>query len=127
MRLTHLKKIIPYVDRSKRPVRPGHLSADTAAHCNGDISGDFVWTRTVTDELTGRTQSRAIGNRGQYAACRALHHILREAPFRVRPVNTDKGSEFVNRHLQHPLRCVFILRQYGGSSLPEAGNYQGLF
>ena len=67
--LTHLKKSIPYVDLSKQPTQPGHLSADTVAHCNGDMSGDFVWTLTVTDELTGWTQNRAIWNKGQYATC----------------------------------------------------------
>jgi len=29
IRLTHLKKNIPYVDRSKQPAQPGHLSSDT--------------------------------------------------------------------------------------------------
>jgi len=68
------------------------------------MSGDFVWTLTVTDELTSRTQNRARGNKGQDATCQALHHILREAPFRVRSINTDNGSEFTNYHLQHFLK-----------------------
>jgi len=113
--LTHLKKSIPYVDRSKQLTQPGHLSADTVAHCNGDMSGDFVWTLTVTDELTGWTQNRAIGNKGQDATCQALHHILRETPFRVCSINTDNGSEFINYHLQH-----FLKEHYKSCEVPRS-------
>lgn len=100
LHLTSLKKSIPYVNRHEKLTEPGHISADTVAHCNGDMSGDFVWTLTVTDELTGWTQNRAIWNKGQYATRAALAYILREMPFRKRSINTDNGSEFINHHLQ---------------------------
>ena len=83
---------------------PGFLSVDTVAHCEGDMAGDFVWTLTVTDELTGWTQTRAIWNKGQYGTCCALDYILRRLPFRMRGINTDNGSEFIKRHLQRFLR-----------------------
>ena len=104
LHLTSLKKSIPYVNRQAKLTEPGHLSADTVAHCNGDMSGDFVWTLTVTDELTGWTQNRAIWNKGQFATCTALAYILREMPFRIRSINTDNGSEFINHHLQRFLK-----------------------
>ena len=100
LQLASLKKSIPYVDRRKAVDTPGVLSADTVAHCGGDMSGDFAWTLTVTDELTGWTRTRAIWNKGQYATCCALGYILRHLPFRVRSINTDNGSEFINYHLQ---------------------------
>ena len=104
LHLTSLKKSIPYVDRRAKLTEPGQLSADTVAHCNGDMSGDFVWTLTVTDELTGWTQNRAIWNKGQFVTCAALVYILREMPFRARSINTDNGSEFINHHLQRFLK-----------------------
>lgn len=104
LHLTSLKKSIPYVNRQVKLTEPGYLSADTVAHCDGDMSGDFVWTLTVTDELTGWTQNRAIWNKGQFATCTALSYILREMPFRIRGINTDNGSEFINHHLQRYLR-----------------------
>ena len=57
LQLTHLKKSIPYVDRTATISAPGLLSEDTVFHCYGDMLGDFVWTLTVTDELTGRTHT----------------------------------------------------------------------
>ena len=98
--LTQLKQSIPYVDRRCRPEKPGSLSIDTVAHCQGDLSGNFVWTLTLTDELTHWTQNRAIWNKGQYATCNALKHLFRELPFRVRSLNTDNGAEFINHHVQ---------------------------
>jgi len=124
--LTHLKKSIPYVDRSKQLTQPGHLSADTVAYYNGDMSGDFVWTLTVTDELMDRTQNRAIGNKGKYATCQALHHILREAPFCVRSINTDNGSEFTNYHLQHFLKRHYKTCEVTRSS-PNFGRHISAF
>ena len=98
--LTQLKQSIPYVDRSRRPEKPGALSIDTVAHCQGDLSGSFVWTLTLTDELTHWTQNRAIWNKGQYVTCNALRYLFRRLPFRVRSLNTDNGSEFINHHVQ---------------------------
>ena len=101
---TRLKKSIPLVERKRQPEEPGHMSADTVAHCDGDMSGDFVWTLTLADEYTGWTQNRAIWNKGQHGTCTALARLLREAPFRIRSINTDNGSEFINYHLQRYLK-----------------------
>lgn len=46
-------------------------------------------------------------NKGQYGTCAALSHILREIPVRIRAINSDNGSEFINRHLQR-----FLKQQY---------------
>lgn len=105
--LTQLKQSIPYVDRRCRPEKPGSLSIDTVAHCQGDLSGNFVWTLTLTDELTHWTQNRAIWNKGRYVTCNALKHLFRELPFRVRSLNTDNGSEFINHHMQHFLSVCY--------------------
>ncbi|MGN0868437.1 MAG: transposase family protein [Akkermansia sp.] len=104
LQLSHFKKSIPFVDRTEKISTPGFLSVDTVAHGDGDMAGDFVWTLTVTDELTGWTQTRAIWNKGQYGTCCALDDILRRLPFRIRGINTDNGSEFINHHLQRFLR-----------------------
>ena len=105
--LERLKQSIPIVNRKEEVIEPGHLSIDTVAHCGGNLAGSFVWTLTVTDELTLWTQNRAIWNKGREGTCAALQHILREIPFRVRTINSDNGSEFINYHLQE-----FIKRHY---------------
>lgn len=46
---------IPYVDRRSCPERPGSLSLDTVAHCQGDLAGSFVRPQPLMDDsLTGR-------------------------------------------------------------------------
>ena len=98
--LQRLKQSIPIVNRKEEVIDPGHLSIDTVAHCGGNLAGNFAWTLTVTDELTLWTQNRAIWNKGREGTCAALVHILREMPFRIRSINSDNGSEFINYHLQ---------------------------
>ena len=105
--LERLKQSIPIVNRKEEVIEPGHLSIDTVAHCGGNLSGSFAWTLTVTDELTLWTQNRAIWNKGREGTCAALQYILRELPFRIRSINSDNGTEFINYHLQD-----FIKKKY---------------
>ena len=99
-----LKQSIPIIDATRKIDVPGHLYADTVAHCGDSTRGSFVWTLTVTDDLTLWTLNRAIWNKGQDATCTAFLHLLREMPFMVRSINTDNGSEFINYHLQKMLK-----------------------
>lgn len=105
--LERLKQSIPIVNRKEEVRENGHLSIDTVAHCGGNLAGSFAWTLTVTDELTLWTQNRAIWNKEREGTCAALQHILREMPFRIRSINSDNGSEFINHHLQD-----FIKKRY---------------
>lgn len=102
--LAALRSQIPYKEMLRKVESPGYLSADTVAHCGGDMGGDFVWTLTLVDEKTLWCLNRAIWNKGQRATCNALGHLLRELPFRVREINTDNGSEFINYHLNAYLK-----------------------
>ena len=105
--LERLKQSIPIVNRKEEVIEPGHLSIDTVAHCGGNLAGNFAWTLTVTDELTLWSQNRAIWNKGREGTCAALQYILRELPFRIRSINSDNGTEFINYHLQD-----FIKKKY---------------
>ena len=102
--ISALKQSIPIIDTTRKIDVPGHLYADTVAHCGDSIRGNFVWTLTVTDDLTLWTLNRAIWNKGQDATCTAFLYLLREMPFMVRSINTDNGSEFINHHLQRMLK-----------------------
>jgi hypothetical protein len=45
-------------------VEPGHVEADTVAHCGDSTAGDYVYSLTVTDPASGWTENRAIWNKG---------------------------------------------------------------
>lgn len=44
--------------------RPGYLEADTVAHCGTSLSGDFVWSLTMTDIFSAWTENRAVWSKG---------------------------------------------------------------
>lgn len=102
--LNALKQSIPIIDTCRTIEKPGHLYADTVAHGGGSSKGSFVWTLTVTDDLTLWTNNRAIWNKGQEGTCSAFLYLLREMPFMKRSINTDNGAEFINYHLQRIIK-----------------------
>ena len=81
--ISALKQSIPIIDTTRKIDVAGHLYADTVAHCGDSTRGSFVWTLTVTDDLTLWTLNRAIWNKGQEATCAAFHrsaHIASVVP-----------------------------------------------
>ena len=46
--ISALKQSIPIIDTTRQIDIPGHLYADTVAHCGDSTSGSFVWTLTVS-------------------------------------------------------------------------------
>ena len=78
--ISALKQSIPIVDPTRKIDVAGHLYADTVAHCGDSTRGNFVWTLTVTDDLTLWILNRAIWNKGQDATCTAFLYLLREMP-----------------------------------------------
>ena len=54
----------------------------------------------MTDLGTGWTESRALMGRSQEAVRQALEEIESVLPFRLRGIDSDNGSEFINWHLK---------------------------
>jgi hypothetical protein len=94
-----LKKHIPIRTGNDDIVRVGYLEADTVAHCGNSLSGDFVWTLTFTDIVSGWTQCRAVWNKGHHAIHQHLKAAEEESPFRWLAFDCDNGSEFLNHAL----------------------------
>lgn len=91
-----LKHVIPIKPFERSIDRPGHLEADTVAHCGGRLMGDFIWTVTVTDIYSGWTECQAIWNKGAGGVLEALRDIEERLPFPILSFHTDNGSEFLN-------------------------------
>ncbi len=101
VRAKNFLNIIPIKDFTKRSQIPGALQADTVAHCGNSLSGKFVWTLTVTDEVTGWTENRALfGKSGLTVTC-GFMSIFSDLPYNVHTLNTDNGTEFLNEMLQN--------------------------
>jgi len=78
---------------------PGFLEIDLVSHSGNSADGLFCQSLNVTDILTGWGETRAIMGKGQAAVRTALEEIRRVLPFPVQGIDSDNGSEFINRLL----------------------------
>jgi len=96
---TLLKKQIPIRCEHWDVTQPGFIEADTVAHCGNSLAGDFVWSLTMTDILTGWTECRATWNKGSLGVITQIKAIETALPFLLKGFDCDNGSEFLNYHL----------------------------
>lgn len=82
----------------------GWTEVDTVAHCGGDMGGNFIWSLTSVEILSGWTEVRCVWNRGQGATFRGLQEIEKAQPFTLRGIDSDGGGEFLNHHLYDYLK-----------------------
>lgn len=96
-----LKKHIPVKTNQWDENKPGYLEADTVAHCGSSLSGNFVWSLTMTDICSGWTELRAVWNKGATGVVSQIEDIEHCLPFHILGFDCDNGSEFLNWHLMH--------------------------
>jgi transposase InsO family protein len=82
---------------------PGHLEADTVAHCGDTTAGDFIYSLTVTDPASGWTENRAVWNKGAAGILARYQDMENVLPFAVKSFHSDNGSEFLNWSLHRHL------------------------
>ncbi|NOU13165.1 MAG: integrase [Methylococcaceae bacterium] len=107
-----LKTQIPIRTHHWDETQPGFIEADTVAHCGNSLAGDFVWSLTMTDIVTGWTECRATWNKGSLGVLEQIKMIEASLPFPLRGFDCDNGSEFLNHHLvryftDHPDQPAF--------------------
>lgn len=78
---------------------PGYVEIDLVAHCGTTTAGEYVNTLDVTDIYTGWTETEAIINKAQVHTFEALKRIRCKLPFKLRGIDSDNGSEFINQIL----------------------------
>ena len=94
-----LKNQIPIQTHTWDISQPGFMEADTVAHCGNSLSGDFVWSLTMTDIQTTWTENRATWNKGATGVLEQIQRIEASLPFPLQGFDCDNGSEFLNHHL----------------------------
>jgi len=94
-----LKESIP-VRTDWNLVPSGFCEADLVAHCGGNVTGQFLWTLTVTDIATGWTELACV-HRDEREVVGALRAIRQNLPAPLRGLDTDNGGEFINYQLKH--------------------------
>lgn len=94
-----LRQRIPTRGGPPDTTMPGHIEADTVAHCGDTVAGNFVYSLTFTDLFSGWTELRAIWNKSGQAIRDHLQDIETHAPFAFKSFHADNGSEFLNWQL----------------------------
>jgi hypothetical protein len=79
--------------------RPGFLEIDLVAHCGASGAGEFLLTLSTVDVATGWSCCLGVRNKGQLAICTAIEQLHELLPFPVLGLDSDNGSEFLNRTL----------------------------
>jgi hypothetical protein len=78
---------------------PGFTEIDLVAHGGDSGDGEFAHSLNLTDIHTTWVETRAVLGRGQHAVRVALEEMREALPFRLRGIDSDNGSEFINAHL----------------------------
>jgi hypothetical protein len=79
--------------------RPGYVEIDLVEHNGGSSQGDFMQTLDVTDVCTAWTESVAVRNKAQVWVFEGLREVMARMPFPILGIDSDNGSEFINKHL----------------------------
>jgi len=78
---------------------PGYTEIDLVAHGGDRGDGEFAHSLNLTDIHTTWVETRAVLGRGQTGVRDALDEMRQALPFALRGIDSDNGSEFINRHL----------------------------
>jgi hypothetical protein len=84
----------PWDDR-----KPGFFETDTVHHCGTRDAGEFCLTLDATDVYSGWVELRSLLNKAQKWVMEALPDIHHNLPFPLLGIDSDNGSEFINRTL----------------------------
>jgi hypothetical protein len=94
-----LKHMIPIKTEHWDVTLPGYLEIDLVSHSGASAAGEFLYTLDCVDIATGWVERQAIMGKGQHGIVQALSQIEQRLPFRLRGIDSDNGSEFINAHL----------------------------
>ena len=81
--------------------QPGFLEVDLVAHCGHDGGGFFLHTLCAVDIATGWVELQPVWGKGHKRVKAALHEIRGRLPVALRGLDSDNGSEFINRPLYY--------------------------
>ncbi len=79
--------------------RPGFLEVDLVAHCGSSTQGFFLATLCAVDVATTWVELEAVWGKGQKRVGSGIHRVRARLPVPLVGLDSDNGSEFINRRL----------------------------
>lgn len=96
---TLLKHQIPIKTDQWDVGEPGFCEIDLVSHSGPHASGEFAYSLSVTDIHSGWSEAFALMGKGERGVVAGLDAIRRVMPFPLKAIDSDNGSEFINKHL----------------------------
>ncbi len=78
---------------------PGFFELDLVGHCGGSGSGEFLYTLNMTDVYSGWVALGGMKGRGERGTLLAIQSASERMPFRIKGIDSDNDSAFINYHL----------------------------
>ena len=106
-----LKQMIPIKTDHWDVNTPGYLEIDLVSHSGASAVGEFLHSLDCVDIATCWVERKAVMGKGGFGILNAVIEIEHKLPFRLRGIDSDNGSEFINNHLltfcqQRPVGCA---------------------
>src|SRR5438270_11428863 len=80
---------------------------DLVAHCGWSGAGPFLYTLSMVDVASGWVACAGLRDKRQETVFHALQRLQVNLPFRIRGLDSDNGTEFINpAHHLHPRPAV---------------------
>ncbi len=79
--------------------RPGFIEVDLVAHCGESTDGFYLNTLSAVDVATGWYEPVAVHGKAQHDVKSAVHAVRQRLPVPLLGLDSDNGSEFINRGL----------------------------
>lgn len=79
--------------------RPGFLEVDLVAHCGSSTEGFYLCTLCAVDIATAWIELEAVWGKGQARVGGAVDDVRTHLPMPLLGLDSDNGSEFINRSL----------------------------
>jgi hypothetical protein len=76
---------------------PGFLQIDLVAHCGDTVRGEYINTLDITDVSTGWTVCAAFMGKSDRFCSQAIEEARSLIPFPILGIDSDNGSEFINK------------------------------
>ena len=95
----HMKNKVPINTLDRHVKKPGYTQTDTVAHCGDNAKGPFISSLTVTDIFSAWTCNRAMFTKKGIEVKKSFRSIETELPFHLLAINSDSGSEFLNKNM----------------------------
>lgn len=96
---TLLKSEIPLRVGVWKETDPGFFEIDLVAHCGDNAAGMFISTLNTSDIATGWFEAEPVMGKAQERILNGLQEIEKRMPYPLLGIDSDNGSEFINRQL----------------------------